>query len=151
MGLALGNGVYCVILTLQQELEIAGGEANRDEMIIATYFFAFVMSIVSGIIKKRGNYIKAFRQTKASLAFLICASTVVALGINLAVIIIPMLPTTIFYTVDHSLVLILSVICSAVFFKEKLSTINVIGIGLMCAALIAMNLLPAVVPPSWVS
>ena len=78
------------------------------------------------------------------------ASVIVATAINLTVIIIPLIPSTLFYTLDNSLVLIISAIFGAVFFKERLSKKNIIGVVLMCVALIAMNLLPAIVPKTWV-
>ena len=151
LGLAVANGVYSIILTLQQRTVAAGGEGNRDEMIITTYFFAVVISVIYGVIKKRGAYFRAFRQNRKSLVFLVLASVVVALAINLTVAIIPLIPSTLFYTLDNSLVLVMSTLCSALFFKERLSVKNIVGVVCMCIALIAMNLLPVIVPAAWVA
>lgn len=140
--LAISNGVYGIFLTLQQRSEIAGGEGNRDEMIIATYLFAAIISFVVGIVKKKGKFFGAFRQNKWSAIWLIATSLVFALAINLIVIIIPLIPTTILYTLDNSSVLIMSVLISCIFFREKLSLKNIIGIILMVIALVSMNILP---------
>ena len=61
-----------------------------------------------------------------------------------SILLIPFFDTTILYTLDNSSVLIMSVLCSCIFFKEKLSVKNIIGISVMVAALVAMNLLPAI-------
>ena len=144
-GLAVCNGVYGIFLTLQQQTVAAGGEGNRDEMVIATFFFAAMIALVSGLIKTKGRIFPHFRQNKMSLIYLIGTSIVFALAINVIVIIIPHFDTTILYTVDNAAVLIMSVLISAIFFKEKLSPLNIIGIVIMCAALVSMNLLPSVV------
>jgi len=144
-GLGISNGVYGIFLTLQQQTEAAGGEGNRDEMIITTFFFAALISLVLGLIKEKGAFFSAFRQTRWSLIYLIGTSIVFALAINLIVIIIPHFDTTILYTMDNASVLIMSVLISWLFFKERLSKTNVIGIVIMVIALVSMNLLPALV------
>ena len=147
MGLGIANGAYGTMLTLQQQLEVAGGEGNRDEMIITTFFFAAVISLVTGLVKQGGGFIKSIaKQNKASLIYLIGTSVVFALAINVIVMLIPFFDTTILYTLDNSSVLIMSVLCSCIFFKEKLSARNIIGISVMVVALVAMNLFPALFP-----
>ncbi len=145
LGLAICNGVYGLFLTLQQQTAAAGGEGNRDEMVIVTYLSAAVIALVTGLIKTKGRILPHFRQNKMSLIYLIGTSIVFALAINLIVIIIPHFDTTILYTIDNSSVLIMSVLISAIFFKEKLSPLNIVGIMIMCAALVSMNLLPSIV------
>ena len=145
-GLSVCNGVYGVFLTLQQQMEAAGGEGNRGEMIITTFVFAALISFVIGLVKEKGtSFFSSFKQTKGSALFLVLTSIVFALAINLIVIIIPHFDTTILYTIDNSSVLIMSVLISWMFFKEKLTRLNVVGIVIMCAALVSMNLLPAII------
>ena len=143
-GLAICNGVYGIFLTLQQQSAMAGGENNRDEMIIVTFAAAALISVVSGIIKAKGKFFKAFKQSKLSLIYLVITSIVFALAINLIVIIIPHFDTTILYTLDNSSVLIMSVLISCIFFRERLSLMNALGIVIMVFALVGMNLLPGV-------
>ncbi|MBE6590392.1 MAG: hypothetical protein E7643_09485 [Ruminococcaceae bacterium] len=142
-GLGICNGVYGTFLTLQQQTAAAGGEGNRDEMVIVTFLVAALLAFFTGLIRTKGRILPHFRQTKASLFFLIATSVVFALAVNVIVMIIPYFDTTILYTLDNSSVLIMSVLISAIFFHEKLSAKNILGIALMCAALVAMNLLPA--------
>ena len=111
-------------------------------MIITTFATAAIISALSGIIIGKKRFFKAFKQSKLSCLYLIITSLVFALGINLIVIIIPHFDTTILYTLDNSSVLIMSVLISCIFFKEKLSAINTAGIAVMVSALVGMNLLP---------
>ena len=141
-GLGVCNGIYGLFLTLQQQTVSAGGEGNRDEMIIVTFLTAAILAFVTGMVRTKGKFIPHFRQNRRSLCYLIATSIVFTLAINLIVIIIPHFDTTILYTLDNSSVLIMSVLISAIFFGEKLSTKNIIGIALMCTALVSMNLLP---------
>lgn len=146
-GLGIANGVYGTMLTLQQQLSVAGGEGNRDEMIITTFFFAAVISLVIGLVKQGGGFLRSIvKQNKASALYLLGTSIVFALAINVIVMLIPHFDTTILYTLDNSSVLIMSVLCSCIFFGERLSVKNIIGISVMVAALVAMNLLPALFP-----
>ena len=141
-GLGLCNGIYGICLTLQQQTAAAGGEGNRDEMVIITFLVAAIISLLTLAFKEKRGFIKAFSQNKISALYLAGTSIVFALAINVIVIIIPMIPTTILYTFDNSSVLILSVLASWVFFKEKLSVKNIVGIAIMVAALVSMNLIP---------
>ena len=145
LGLSICNGTYGIFLTLQQQSEATGGEGNRGEMVITTFLAAAIISFIIGIVKERGRFFSSFKQTKGSMIFLVATSIVFALAINLIVIIIPHFDTTILYTIDNSAVLIMSVLISWIFFKEKLTRLNVVGIVIMCAALVSMNLLPAII------
>ncbi len=142
LGLGICNGMYGLFLTLQQQTEAAGGEGNRDEMVIVTFLFAAIISFVLGLVKFRGKFFAAFKQNKGSAFYLVATSIVFALAINLIVIIIPHFDTTILYTIDNASVLIMSVLISWIFFKERLSKMNVVGIAIMVCALVSMNLLP---------
>jgi len=144
-GLAVCNGVYGLFLTLQQETPAAGGEGNRDEMVIVTFLVAALLAFITGLVKTKGKFLPHFRQSKKSLCYLIATSIVFTLAINVIVMIIPHFDTTILYTLDNSSVLIMSVLISAIFFGEKLSPRNIVGITLMCIALVSMNLLPAII------
>lgn len=144
LGLGVCNGVYGIFLTLQQQTPAAGGEGNRDEMIIVTFLTAAILAFITGLVQTKGKFLPHFRQNKRSLGYLIATCVVFTLAINVIVMIIPHFDTTILYTLDNSSVLIMSVLISAIFFGEKLSRKNVIGIALMCAALVSMNLLPAI-------
>ena len=72
-----------------------------------------------------------------SLTFLLLTALISALAINVLVIALDGTDTTLVYTFDNAGVLLLSAVASAIFFKEKLSKLNIVGcvvmsLGLMC-------------------
>ena len=134
--LGLANGLYGVLLNVQQELT---GVSEKEEMVAVTFVGAAVISLVQLLVKEKKNTLKAFRQTKLSLIFLLLTALVSALAINALVIALEGADTTLVYTFDNAGVLLLSAISSAVFFKEKLSKLNVIGCIIMSIGLICMS------------
>lgn len=135
--LGLANGLYGVLLTVQQEIT---GAAEKEEMIAVTFIGAAVISLVQLFVKEKKNTLQAFRQNKKSLIFLLLTALVSALAINALVIALAFgIDSTLVYTFDNAGVLLLSAIASAVFFKEKLSKMNVIGCIIMSIGLICMS------------
>ena len=134
--LGLANGLYGVLLNTQQELS---GVAEKEEMVVVTFIGAAVISLVQLIIKEKKNTLAAFKQTKLSLVFLLLTALVSALAINALVIALEGANATLVYTFDNAGVLLLSAIASAIFFKEKLSKLNVIGCIIMSIGLICMS------------
>ena len=134
--LGLANGFYGVLLNTQQEWT---GVAEKEEMVVVTFVGAALISLVQLIVKEKKNALKAFKQTKLSLIYLILTALVSALAINALVIALEGVDTTIVFTFDNAGVLLLSAIASAILFKEKLSKLNVVGcltisVGLICMA-----------------
>ena len=113
---------------------------EKEEMVIVTYFIGVLISVAMLLIREKKDSLAAMKQTKKSLAFLLGASVVVACAINFFVYILALVDTTILYTLDNSLVFLLSVGFSCLFMGEKLSKMNVIGCFTMCAALVCMSL-----------
>ena len=134
--LGLANGLYGVLLNTQQELS---GVAEKEEMVVVTFIGAAVISLVQLIVKEKKNTLAAFKQTKLSLVFLLLTALVSALAINALVIALEGANATLVYTFDNAGVLLLSAIASAIFFKEKLSKLNVIGCIIMSIGLICMS------------
>lgn len=134
--LGLANGMYGVLLNTQQELT---GVAQKEEMVAVTFIGAAVISLVQLIVKEKKNALKAFKQTKLSLVFLLLTALVSALAINALVIALDGIDTTLVYTFDNAGVLLLSALASAVFFKEKLSKLNIIGCIIMSIGLVCMS------------
>ena len=91
-------------------------------------------------VKNPKKIVPAMKQSRTSLVFLLGCSFVTALAVNLLTIILPLVDLTVFYTMDNAGVLLLSVLCSCVFFKEKLSGINIAGCVLMTVGLVGISL-----------
>lgn len=134
--LGLANGLYGVLLNLQQEIT---GVSEKEEMVAVTFVGAAVISLVQLLVKEKKNTLKAFKQTKLSLTFLLLSAAVSALAINALVIALEGVNETVVYTFDNAGVLLLSAIASAVFFKEKLSKLNIAGCLLVSVGLAFMG------------
>ena len=135
--LGLANGLYGVLLNVQQEIT---GVSEKEEMVAVTFIGAAVISLIQLVYKEKRDTLRAFRQTKLSLTFLLLTAAISALAINALVIALEKLDdATIVYTFDNAGVLLLSAIASAIFFKEKLSKLNVIGCIIISIGLICMS------------
>lgn len=134
--LALCNGTYGSLLDAQQRLI---GTAEREEMVALTYIFAVLFSAGKLGLQKRKSFLSSFKQTKTSLIFLIICSLIVATAVNLLVYLIPLVNITVLYTFDNAGVMLLSVLLSCIFFKEKLSPVNYVGCAIMTAAFVCLS------------
>ena len=137
-GLALTNGLYGTLLDVQQRVT---GAEQKETMLITTFVSAVLISSVGMLMRERRGFFRAFRQTGSSLFFLVLCSICAGLAINLLVLALPLINVTVLYTFDNSGVMLLSVLASCIFFKEKLSPLNTIGCITMCAGLVGMTLL----------
>lgn len=136
IGLALCNGAYAALTDIQQRLT---GADEKEEMVCVTYLLAAFASLLMIFIKKRGR-VDCFWQTKISFAFLMITSVLVGLAINLLVFVITLLQDiTLLHTVNNSGILIVSAVLSYVFFKEKITRLNIVGYAVMCAALVLVT------------
>lgn len=134
--LAICNGTYGSLLDAQQRLVEA---TEREEMVALTYIFAVLLSAIALGIQKKKAFFSSFKQTKVSLIFLITCSLIVATAVNLLVYLIPLVNITVLYTFDNAGVMLLSVLFSCIFFKEKLSIANIIGCVIMAAAFVCLS------------
>ena len=137
IALGISNGIYGTLLNAQQECT---SPEESSEMVALTFFGAAVISVVKLFLQNKSKALNAFKQTKKSLFFLIVCSLISSFAIHIFVYILPLVNVTLLYTFDSSGVLLLSVIASAIFFKEKLNKKNIAGCCLLCCCLIAMTL-----------
>ena len=141
--LGLCNGIYGTCLKWQEFLSTSGviKEASK-ELVAITYITAVIIAFTAMLIRDKKAALKDFTtQNKSSLIFLILCSVIASVAINLFVFIIPLVDINVLNTLDNAMVFLLSVICSCIFFKEKLSVVNVVGCIMMTAALIGVTLL----------
>ena len=137
IGLCFANGIYGSLIASQQGLT---GVAEKEEMVAITYFGAMVLSALALLFRAKKDVVRHFRQTKASCFFLISSAVVIAAALHLLTFLIDLIDLAILYTFDSSSVIVVSVLISWIFFKEKLSLKNIVGCITMCAALISMSL-----------
>lgn len=136
IGLFVCNGLYGCFLSLQQ---MWTGESEKEELVIITFLTAAVLSLILLGIRNPKDAKKVLRQTKRSGLFLAIGSLVAAAAINVLTYIIPLVNTTVLYSLDNAGTLLCSMICSAIAFREKMTPYNIAGGILMCAALVCVS------------
>ena len=131
------NGLYGAILAHQGEFDATA--ASKNELIICTFGMSGLINFVLGLCKRKKNFFTDFKQSKASLLFLLLASLCTASAIILlSTLINNGMDTTLLFTFDNAGVLFFSVVCSAIFLKEKLSALNWVGCATMALGLIGI-------------
>jgi len=136
VGLFICNGSYAAILALQQELT---GEAEKEELIMVTFAVAAIISLIS-LIAKKANLKKAFTMSKGAVANLVIYALSASFAINSLVIILLLeVNTGVLLAVQNAGVMLVSVIFSLVFFKEKLTKMNVVGCFFMTIGLVGIT------------
>ena len=107
-------------------------------MIAITFALCALISLVMLAFKLKSRTISALKQTKTSAFYLIATSLVAAGAVHVLTFVIGLVDLAVLYTFYCSGVLMLSVLCSALFFQEKLSVKNAIGCVVMSVALVFM-------------
>ena len=135
--LFLSNGFYGVLMN-EQQYRMAG--AQRNEMIMLTFFGMACLTAVIQLFRDPKLLITGFRMSKKSALFLILCCAVAALGAHMTLYILTLVDQTILYTADNGGVLVLSVILSRVLFREKLTRWQLVGIALATASIVMLSL-----------
>lgn len=137
-GLGISNGLYLAFLDLQQKMT---GEAEKEEMIMISYFISGMTLVVISLITRKKRIVTDIKQTKKSLLYLIVSTAVVVTAIYfLSFLIKTVNDTTVLFTFTNAGVLLFSVLFSWLFLKEKMSPANLIACGIMCLGLVGAQI-----------
>lgn len=132
------NGLYCTLVAWQQRV-MAGTESN--EMIVITFLSSSLISLVSLLASRKKDTLKAFRMNKKAWGSAGGAGIVAALAVvQLMLLLNRMESLAVFYTIENGMVLVLTVVFSAILFKEKLKRNVIIGIALSVASLAFLSM-----------
>lgn len=134
--LAFVNGAYGSLINLQQAYT---GDTQKDEMLIYTFGLGSLLSFIYVAIKNKSKTPATLKQTRLSLLFMILAATVAATAINILVVIAKVIDINLLWTFCNSGVIVLSVILSAIIFKERLSRTNITGCIIIAIALVLIS------------
>ncbi len=132
------NGLYGTLMAAQQRV-MTGAQGN--EMIIVTFLSSSLISLISLVFSRKKDTLKAFRMSGKTWGYAIGAGVVAALAVvQLMVLLNRMESLSVFYTVENGMVLVLTVVLSAIMFKEKLSRNAIIGIVMSVVSLVLLSL-----------
>jgi drug/metabolite transporter (DMT)-like permease len=127
------NGSYSSILTAQQSLT---GKSEKEELIIVTFAVGALASLVKMIVGKT-NVVKAMRMSGKAATNLAIYALSAAFAINSLVI---MELTGVLLAMQNAGVMLTSVIFSVIFFKEKMTKMNIVGSIVMAIGLVGITL-----------
>jgi uncharacterized membrane protein len=131
------NGLYGAILAHQGAYEATVN--SKNELIICTFGMSGLINFVLGLTNRKKKFLSDFKQSGSSFLFLmlcsLCTSSAIIL---LSTLINNGMNTTLLFTFDNAGVLFFSVVCSAIFLKERLSALNWVGCASMALGLIGI-------------
>jgi len=143
--LGIANGVYGILMNCQQKaaekLSIAPEGLERTEMIIVTFAVSAVAAFILLLINSKGKCLPDFRQTPKSALFMVLASVSAAAAVNMMMYALSLINVAVLFTLDNGGVLLVSVLWSVIFYKEKLNPIKIVGLILAAASLVALGAL----------
>lgn len=132
------NGAFSVLMAAQQR---AMTNAEGNEMIVITFLSSALISLLWLTSRRRGATLRAFRMCPKAWASALGASVAAALAaVQLMILIGRVESLSVFYTIENGMVLVLTVVFSAILFKEKISRSAVIGIVLAVGSLAMLSL-----------
>lgn len=137
VALFFANGIYGIVMDAQQRLCM---QTQRNEMIIITFFFSAVISIVYLLIGQRRAWLGAFRMGKKAFVFTLVSALSAAAAVYQMMVLLGSSSAAILYTINNGSIMVLSALLSAVVLKEKLSKNTVAGIILAAISLVLVNL-----------
>lgn len=136
VGMFITNGCYASVLALQQELT---GESEKEELIIVTFGLSMIVSVIKLLVggKRQQN---PFKMSKKAFLNLMVYALSAAFAINSLVIILLLdIDVGVILAVQNAGVMLLSVIFSVIFFKEKMTRMNIVGSVLMAIGLVGIT------------
>ena len=134
---ALTNGLYGILLDSQQRIM---AQTERNEMIIITFLVSSLISLVMLFFTEKGSVFKPFRMGKKPWFFALFSSAAGVIAVNLLMICLGLIPSSIFYTMENGGVLSVSVLLGAKLFHEKLDGYKIAGLILAVISLAMLSL-----------
>lgn len=135
--LFLSNGIYGAILDAQQTV-LSGTENNG--LTVVTYTSAGLISLVLLLVSRRRRAFADLKlNVKSTVYMLVCAGCVTA-GIMITMFALSKMNVGVLYTAENGGVLLLSVLVSALVFKERLTATRIIGAVLATAGVVLLSI-----------
>ena len=130
------NGIYGTLMDGQQRV-MAG--AQRNEMIVVTFLCSSLVSLIYLLCTQKKAAAKAFRMSRNAWLCVLGGSLSATLAVYQMMIMLGRMSAAIYYTVSNGMVLVMSVLLSAVLLKEKLTRNVIIGIVLAVVSLVLLS------------
>lgn len=136
--LFITNGIYSVIMAEQQRM---AANMENNQMIVITFLSTALISLVSLAIRRKGTTLRAFSMNKKAWGSALGAGVVAALAVvQLMILLGRVEQISVFYTIENGMILVLTVVFSAILFREKISRKAAMGIALSVVSLALLSL-----------
>lgn len=135
--LSVVNGTFSVLLSLQTHY-MAGAE--RSEMLVTTFLFGGVISLVYLVLIARKKTVAVFRMSWKSLLFALGSCVAATAAANLVMYLYSIMSDTVVNATNQGGILVFSVLVSMIFFRERMNWKQVIGAVVSLVAVILLNL-----------
>ena len=137
IGMFITNGSYASILAAQQSLT---GESEKEELVMITFAVGALAALIKMLVSKT-NVIKAMKMSGKAFTNLMIYAVSAAFAINSLVIIMLLdINVGVLLAVQNAGVMLLSVVFSMIFFKEKMTKMNIVGSIIMTIGLVGITI-----------
>ena len=130
------NGFYGVLMDAQQRIHVA----ERNEMIILTFFSSAVVSLTYLIVTQRNQALQSFQMGKATWGFAVGSSLGAAFAVYTLMVLLAYIPSYILFTVCNGSILVLSALLCAVVLKEQMTKKTMAGIALSVLSIVLLSI-----------
>ena len=135
--LFLANGLYSTVMNIQSTV-MEGRE--RSEMLIVLFGLSSLFACALEAANGRGrDVMRGYKMGLKPALFLVCACLSAFLGANLLLYLLTRMQSGILFTIDDGGVLLLSLVFSVALFKEKLTWLQMLGMGLALGSIVLVN------------
>jgi len=132
------NGAYSTIMALQQRIHL---NTQRNEMIVITFLSSAVISLISLILQRRSGTLQAFRMGRRAWGSAVGAGVSAALAVVQLMFLIGRVESlSVFYAIENGMILVLTVLCCALMFREKISRAVIAGMAVAVISLAMLSL-----------
>lgn len=136
--LFMANGLYATIMNLQEGMM---GSEQSSEMIVITYCGTALIVTLFHLLRGQAKQLfDGFRMGKKAALFALGSCVVATLASNMLMYLLGLMNASVLYTIDNGGVLVMSAVCSCLFFKEKLHLNQIIGIVLATVSIVLISL-----------
>lgn len=135
--LFFANGIFCSLMNAQQMLMEA---REREQMITIAYVSCAIMAFTYHLIIRKKKILLDYRIGKKAMLFALVSCLVATLAVNLIMIVLSQLASSIVFTVTNGGVLTISILCAYVFLKERPTKSQVLGMGISVFGIILFSI-----------
>lgn len=135
--LFLSNGLFGSLINAQQ---IVMKTQEREQMITITFLTCAIIACIYHLIIRKTKFILDYNMGKKASIYALCSCIAATIAANLLMYVLSKLASPIVFTINNGGILILSILFSYTFLKERPSKNQLIGISLAIIGIVLFSL-----------